>query len=86
VLAAPAQAAPPAPGDPGDRHTWTAADKHGFGTATQPGSHTRFTLRSAELMATIARTANDVAWSIEAGEPIERPSIVACRYTGEGCG
>jgi glucoamylase len=27
-----------------------------------------------------------LAWSIDAGEPIERPSIVACRYTGEGCG
>jgi glucoamylase len=27
-----------------------------------------------------------LAWSIEAGEPIERPSIVACRYTGQGCG
>ncbi len=26
-----------------------------------------------------------LAWSIEAGEPIERPSIVACRYTGEDC-
>jgi glucoamylase len=49
ALAAPAQAAPPAPGAPGDRHTWTAADKHGFGTATQLGSRTWFTLRSAEL-------------------------------------
>jgi glucoamylase len=27
-----------------------------------------------------------LAWSIDAGEPIERPSIVACRYTGEACG
>jgi glucoamylase len=27
-----------------------------------------------------------LAWSIDAGEPIERPAIVACRYTGEGCG
>ena len=26
-----------------------------------------------------------LAWSIDAGEPIERPSIVACRYTGEDC-
>ena len=23
-----------------------------------------------------------LAWSIDAGEPVERPSIVACRYTG----
>ena len=26
-----------------------------------------------------------LAWSIDAGTPIERPSIVACRYTGEDC-
>ena len=26
-----------------------------------------------------------VAWSLEAGTPIERPAIVACRYTGEAC-
>jgi glucoamylase len=37
------------PALPGERHTWTAADKHGFGTATQLGSHTWFTLRQAEL-------------------------------------
>src|ERR687896_305082 len=49
VTASTALAAAPAPGAPGDRHTWTAADKHGFGTATQLGSRTWFTLRSAEL-------------------------------------
>jgi glucoamylase len=27
-----------------------------------------------------------LAWSIQAGKPVERPSIVACRYTGEQCG
>ena len=26
-----------------------------------------------------------LAWSLDAGRPIERPSIVACRYTGEEC-
>ena len=26
-----------------------------------------------------------LAWSIDAGEPIERPAIVACRYTEEDC-
>ena len=26
-----------------------------------------------------------LAWSIDAGAPIERPSIVACRYTGQAC-
>jgi glucoamylase len=27
-----------------------------------------------------------LAWSIDAGKPIERPAIVACRYTGVDCG
>jgi glucoamylase len=26
-----------------------------------------------------------LAWSIDAGEPLERPAVVACRYTGEAC-
>ena len=26
-----------------------------------------------------------LAWSIDAGKPVERPSVVACRYTGEEC-
>ena len=26
-----------------------------------------------------------LAWSLDAGEPAERPSIVACRYTKEDC-
>jgi glucoamylase len=26
-----------------------------------------------------------LAWSIDAGRPVERPSVVACRYTGEEC-
>jgi glucoamylase len=26
-----------------------------------------------------------LAWSIDAGEPVERPAIVACRYTGADC-
>jgi glucoamylase len=26
-----------------------------------------------------------LAWSIAAGAPIERPAVVACRYTGAGC-
>ena len=50
VCAAQAQAAnPPAPGAPGERHTWASADKHGFGTSTTRGSEVWFTLRSAEL-------------------------------------
>src|SRR5918997_986182 len=47
---APVQAAPkPAPGAPGERHTWASADKHGFGTSTTRESEVWFTLRSAEL-------------------------------------
>ena len=48
--AAQAQAAlKPAPGAPGERHTWADADKHGFGTSTTRESEVWFTLRSAEL-------------------------------------
>jgi glucoamylase len=49
LAAAPAAAEPPAPGAPGERHTWAPADKHGFGSATALGSHVWFTLRQAEL-------------------------------------
>src|SRR3954454_23506912 len=49
ALPAAAHAAPPAAGAPGQRHAWTEADKHGFGTATDRRSEVWFTLRSAEL-------------------------------------
>ena len=48
AAAAPA-AAGPAPGAPGTKHTWAPADKHGFGTAHQPGGNAYFTLRQASL-------------------------------------
>src|SRR5689334_12538113 len=44
-----AVAKPPAPGAPGDKHTWASADKHGFGTARQTRSNVWFTLRHADL-------------------------------------
>jgi glucoamylase len=44
-----AVAKPPAPGAPGTKHAWAAADKHGFGTARQARSNVWFTLRRAEL-------------------------------------
>jgi glucoamylase len=48
--AAPAAVAKPsAPGAPGTKHAWAAADKHGFGTAHQARSNVWFTLRRAEL-------------------------------------
>ena len=49
ALVGAAQARPPAPGAPGERHTWAPADKHGFGSAIGPESPAWFTLRSAEL-------------------------------------
>jgi glucoamylase len=49
ALAPGALAKPPAPGAPGDRHTWASADKQGFGTSTTRASNVWFTLRSAEL-------------------------------------
>ena len=45
-----AAAKPPAPGAPGEKHTWAPADKQGFGGAIQPGSSpVWFTLRQSEL-------------------------------------
>jgi glucoamylase len=44
-----AGARPAAPGAPGAKHTWAPADKHGFGTARQPGSPVWFTLRAGSL-------------------------------------
>jgi glucoamylase len=44
-----AGAASVAPGGPGDQAVWTAADKHGFGTATGTTSKVWYTLGSGEL-------------------------------------
>src|SRR4051794_26951121 len=49
VFAPGALGKPPAPGAPGAKHTWAAADKHGFGTARPARSNVWFTLRRAEL-------------------------------------
>src|SRR5688500_17100440 len=49
VLAATAQAKPPAGDGPGDIHVWAPADKHGFGTAHQLASKVWFTLRQGSL-------------------------------------
>lgn len=46
-----------------------------------PGRGTRSATPLAWTHAQFVR----LAWSIDAGEPIERPSIVACRYTGTDC-
>jgi glucoamylase len=47
----------------------------------EPGKGTRSATPLAWTHAQFIR----LAWSIDAGEPIERPSIVACRYTGSDC-
>ena len=44
-----AAAKPPAPGAPGEKHTWAPADKQGFGGAMQLASPVWFTLRQSEL-------------------------------------
>jgi glucoamylase len=44
-----AAAKPPAPGAPGDTHTWAPADKQGFGGAVRQRSRVWFTLREREL-------------------------------------
>lgn len=54
LVGAPAGAAEPtaggaAPGGPGEKATWTPADKHGFGTSRSLGSEVWFTLRAGQL-------------------------------------
>jgi glucoamylase len=46
-----------------------------------PGTGTRSATPLAWTHAQFVR----LAWSIDAGRPLERPAIVACRYTGTGC-
>ena len=46
-----------------------------------PGQGTRSATPLAWTHAQFVR----LAWSIQAGEPIERPSVVACRYVGTDC-
>jgi glucoamylase len=47
----------------------------------EPGEGTRSATPLAWTHAQFVR----LAWSIKAGAPIERPAIVACRYTGTDC-
>ena len=44
-----------------------------------PGTGTRSATPLAWTHAQFVR----LAWSIDAGRPVERPSIVACRYAGD---
>ena len=50
-----------------------------------PGETSGEGTRSATPLAWTHAQFVRLAWSIDAGEPIERPSIVACRYTGTDC-
>ena len=55
-------------------------DREG-GPGAAPGKGTRSATPLAWTHAQFVR----LAWSIQAGKPIERPAIVACRYTGADC-
>jgi glucoamylase len=46
--------------------------------STKPGGGTRSATPLAWTHAQLIR----LAWSIDAGRPIERPGIVSCRFTG----
>jgi glucoamylase len=52
---------------------------------TGPGSPSGEGTRSATPLAWTHAQFIRLAWSIQAGKPVELPSIVACRYTGAGC-
>jgi glucoamylase len=51
-----------------------------------PGETSGKGTRSATPLAWTHGAFVRLAWSIDAGEPVERPSIVACRYLGADCG
>ena len=53
----------------------------GRAPGADPGEGTRSATPLAWTHAQFVR----LAWSIQAGKPIERPSIVACRYQKELC-
>ena len=50
-----------------------------------PGAQAGEGTRSATPLAWTHAQYVRLAWSIDAGKPVERPSIVACRYTGTEC-
>ena len=49
------------------------------------GPHVGEGTRSATPLAWTHAQFIRLAWSIDAGKPIERPAVVACRYTGDEC-
>ncbi len=51
----------------------------------EPGAASGEGTRSATPLAWTHAQFVRLAWSIEAGAPVERPAIVACRYTGDDC-
>ena len=51
----------------------------------EPGAELGEGTRSATPLAWTHAQYVRLAWSIDAGEPVERPSIVTCRYTGTEC-
>ncbi len=51
----------------------------------EPGAASGEGTRSATPLAWTHAQFIRLAWSIEAGAPVERPAIVACRYTGADC-
>jgi Glucodextranase, domain N len=59
------------PATAGAAEIWTPADKHGFGTAHDLRSKVWFTLGDTRM--------DEVYWP-DAGAPVERPRVVACRY------
>ena len=50
-----------------------------------PGERSGRGTRSATPLAWTHAQFLRLAWSIQAGRPIERPSVVSCRYTGVNC-
>jgi glucoamylase len=66
---------------------WDTQSPSGSGTGGQPSRGERAgtgTRSGTPLLWTHAQFVR-LAWSIDAGKPVERPAIVACRYTSTDC-
>ena len=65
---------------------WDTQSPAGSGTATNRRRARRAATRSGTPLLWTHGQFVRLAWSIDAGAPVERPSIVACRYkTKAGC-
>ena len=86
-----AQQQPQAAGAPGLRTVWTAADKHGFGTAHTRASEVWFTLRQRELTEVYypdlgTPALRELQFAVASGGRVQRETDVATGAVSRGAG